>query len=98
MVQGGNFVVTREALEKIGGFDTNIEFYGEDTDIARRMAAVGDVEFTFDLKMNSSARRLKHEGMFRIAGRYTLNYFWTIFLKRPYTDEHLDIREGENEV
>ncbi|HEX9199647.1 MAG TPA: glycosyltransferase family 2 protein [Acidobacteriaceae bacterium] len=94
MLQGGNFVVSRAALEKIGGFDVAISFYGEDTDIARRLNAVGDVEFTFDLKMYSSARRLKHEGMLKIALRYTMNYFWTTFLKRPFTHEHLDIRDN----
>jgi glycosyltransferase involved in cell wall biosynthesis len=96
MVQGGNFVVSRAALERIGGYDTAIEFYGEDTDIARRLNEVGDVVFTFDLKMYSSARRLKHEGLWTIAGRYTLNYFWTTFLKRPFSQEHLDIREQKN--
>lgn len=93
MMQGGNFVVSRWALEKIGGFNVDISFYGEDTDIARRLNAVGNVVFSFDLKMYSSARRLKHEGMFTMAARYSINYFWTTFLKRPYTREHLDIRE-----
>jgi len=96
MMQGGNFVVSRAALEKIGGFNVEISFYGEDTDIARRLNAVGDVVFSFDLKMYSSARRLKHEGMFTMAARYSLNYFWTTFLKRPYTREHLDIRESSS--
>jgi glycosyltransferase involved in cell wall biosynthesis len=98
MVQGGNFVVTREALQRIGGFDLNIEFYGEDTDIARRMAAQGDVVYTFDLKMFSSARRLKHEGMLTTAARYTLNYFWTTLFKHPFTHEHVDIRESASGV
>ena len=93
MVQGGNFVLRRDALEKIGGFNTAISFYGEDTDIARRMNQVGTVKFTFDLKMFSSARRLKKEGMLTMAGRYTLNYFWTIFRKKPFTEEYIDIRE-----
>ena len=93
MVQGGNFVLRREALEKIGGFNTAIAFYGEDTDIARRMNEVGEVKFTFDLKMLSSARRLKHEGMLTIAWRYTVNYLWTTFRKKPFTEEYLDIRE-----
>jgi glycosyltransferase involved in cell wall biosynthesis len=93
MVQGGNFVVARSALESIGGFNLSISFYGEDTDIARRLHAVGPVLFTFDLKMFSSARRLKHEGMLTIALRYSLNYFWTLFLKRPFTQRHIDIRE-----
>ncbi len=94
MVQGGNFVLTRTALERIGGFNLEITFYGEDTDLARRLPEVGRVCFTFDLKMFSSARRLKKEGIFTMAWRYSVNYLWTIFLKRPFTQEHLDIREG----
>jgi glycosyltransferase involved in cell wall biosynthesis len=95
MVQGGNFVTARWALQKIGGFNTDISFYGEDTDIARRLNAVGEVRFTFGLKMFSSARRLKSEGMLTMAGRYAINYFWTTFLKRPFTDEYVDIREQD---
>lgn len=94
MVQGGNFVLARPALEQIGGFNLAITFYGEDTDIARRLHTVGRVLFTFDLKMLSSARRLKKEGMFTVAARYSINYLWTIFLKRPFTQEHIDIRES----
>jgi GT2 family glycosyltransferase len=93
MVQGGNFVLRREALEEIGGFNTAIAFYGEDTDIARRLNRVGKVKFTFDLKMYSSARRLKKEGMLTIAARYTINYLWTTFRKKPFTEEYIDIRE-----
>lgn len=93
MVQGGNFVVTRKGVERIGGFNLTITFYGEDTDIARRLNEVGEVRFTFDLKMFSSARRLKKEGIFTMAWRYSVNYLWTTFLERPFTHEHIDIRE-----
>jgi len=93
MVQGGNFVLRRKALEEIGGFNLAISFYGEDTDIARRLNGVGKVKFTFDLKMFSSARRLKQEGMLTIAARYTINYLWTTFRKRPFTEDYIDIRE-----
>jgi glycosyltransferase involved in cell wall biosynthesis len=93
MVQGGNFVTSRQALEDIGGFNLAISFYGEDTDIACRLNTVGEVRFTFDLKMFSSARRLKKEGMLTMAGRYSINYLWTTFFKRPFTNSHIDIRE-----
>jgi glycosyltransferase involved in cell wall biosynthesis len=93
MVQGGNFVTSRAALESIGGFNLGIAFYGEDTDIARRLSAVGEVSFTFRLKMFSSARRLKSEGMITMAFRYALNYLWTTFFKRPFTNQYADIRE-----
>ena len=95
MVQGGNFVVNRAALEAIGGFNTAISFYGEDTDIALRLNDVGEVRFTFDLKMSSSARRIKSEGMLTMAARYSINYLWTTFFKRPFTDTYVDIREGQ---
>lgn len=97
MVQGGNFVVSRAGLEAIGGFNTAITFYGEDTDIARRLNDVGEVRFTFDLKMFSSARRLRKEGMFTMAARYSINYLWTTFMKRPFTETHIDIREQTQE-
>jgi len=93
MVQGGNFVLNRSSLEAIGGFNTNISFYGEDTDIARRLNTVGKVRFTFDLKILSSARRLTHEGILTMAARYSINYVWTTFFKRPFTSTHIDIRE-----
>ncbi len=93
MVQGGNFVLTRRGLEQIGGFNLGITFYGEDTDLARRLNEVGEVRFTFGLTMLSSARRLRKEGMLRTAVRYTVNYFWTTFRKKPFTEEHLDVRE-----
>lgn len=93
MVQGGNFVIRRESLERIGGFNLAISFYGEDTDVARRLNQVGEVRFTFGLKMFSSARRLKKEGILMTAARYAMNYLWTTFRERPFTTEHHDIRE-----
>jgi glycosyltransferase involved in cell wall biosynthesis len=98
MVQGGNFVTSRQALLQIGGFNTDISFYGEDTDIARRLNEVGEVRFTFDLKMFSSARRLKNEGMLTMALRYGINYFWTTFFKHPFTQTYVDIREPQLEL
>ncbi len=92
MLQGGNFVVRRSALEKIGGYDTGIEFYGEDTDMARRLYKVGKVKFTFHLPMYSSGRRLAKEGAWTMGWRYGINYFWMTFFKRPYTKTSTDIR------
>ena len=43
VLYGGNFAVRRDALEAIGGFDTSIEFHGEDTNLARRISKVGRV-------------------------------------------------------
>lgn len=92
MLQGGNFVLRRSALERIGGFNTSIEFYGEDTDIARRMAREGRVVWTFALPVSASGRRLAHEGMLRTGLRYALNFFAVSLRGKPLHDTHEDIR------
>ena len=92
MLQGGNYIVTRSALHKIGGYDTSISFYGEDTDIAKRIFKVGDVKWTFKLPMYTSGRRLREEGLLTMGLKYTVNYVWPIFFGRPYTKEYKDIR------
>ena len=94
VVQGGNFVLKRDAWIKAGGFNREIKFYGEDTDVAVRLSKVGNVKFTHKLKMLTSGRRLAEEGVFRTGITYTLNFFWVTFAGKPATREHTDIRPG----
>lgn len=94
MLQGGNFIVKRDALIAIGGFDTKIEFYGEDTDIAKRISKVGKVLWTFRLPIYTSGRRLKEEGVIMTGIRYAINFFWISLLSEPFTKKHTDIRLG----
>ena len=98
MVQGGNFILTRTALEQIGGFNLAITFYGEDTDIARRLNEVGDRPL--HLRVEDALVRPPPQdtkACSRMAFRYSLNYFWTTFLERPFTNTHNDIREINEE-
>jgi cellulose synthase/poly-beta-1,6-N-acetylglucosamine synthase-like glycosyltransferase len=94
VVQGGNFVFRRDAWIKAGGYNREIKFYGEDTDVAVRLSKVGKVKFIFKLKMLTSGRRLAEEGVVRTALTYTLNFFWVTFAGKPATKEHTDIRPG----
>jgi glycosyltransferase involved in cell wall biosynthesis len=92
MLQGGNFVIRRDAFEKVGGFDKSIAFYGEDTDVARRLTKVGEVVWTWQLPMYTSGRRIKAEGIVTVGFRYTLNYFAVNILGKPATKMYRDIR------
>jgi len=92
MVIGGNFVVRKTAMEAVGGFDTNIAFYGEDTDIARRLHTVGKVRFMFGFFIYTSARRWYTEGFFRTCYVYVMNYVWEAIFGRPYSMAYNDIR------
>lgn len=93
IVEGGNFVVRRDALEKVGGFDTSIAFYGEDVDIICRLAAIGKTVWTFKLAVFASGRRIRAEGTFTMMYRYSINYLSMRFLHRPMTQEYKDIRD-----
>lgn len=92
MMQGGNFIVAREAVETIGGFSNLFDFYGEDTDIAYRLARVGRVKFNFALRAFSSGRRIQREGLFGMGMRYAVNFVWTTFFRRPFTKHWVDVR------
>ena len=65
LIVGGNFAICRDVLEKMGGFDSSIEFYGEDVDIARRAKKYGKVLFSPRFVMPTSGRRMKKQVVFR---------------------------------
>jgi glycosyltransferase involved in cell wall biosynthesis len=92
MMQGGNFVVLKSALDAADAFNPDFSFFGEDTELARRLSKVGAVKFSFALRAFSSGRRLAGEGLFRVAVQYSLNYLWTVLFKRPFTLTWLDFR------
>ena len=77
IIIGGNALIRAEALRKIGGYDTSIIFYGEDTDTARKVGRQGKMVFDPDFFMDTSARRFKDEGTLKIFALYLYNFFKT---------------------
>jgi glycosyltransferase involved in cell wall biosynthesis len=96
VIQGGNYVARRSALEKIGGHNTALSFYGDDADLALRLSKVGEVKFSFNFSTRSSGRRLAKEGLFTMGGRYALNYFWIAFFRKPFTTKSIEVRPTNN--
>lgn len=92
MSQGGNSIFRRSALDKVGGFNTHIDFYGDDTDIARKLATVGRVKFTRKMWVWGSGRRFKEEGYVTTTFRYVLNYLTVTLLNKPVTTTYKDCR------
>ncbi len=84
MALGGNFTAKKEALLATGGFDENIDFYGEDTNIARRLSKVGDVIFSMKFFVLSSARRFASQGLIKINVIYGVNFVWEVLFKKPF--------------
>lgn len=92
MVQGGNFVLKRTAWDMAGGFDVTISFYGEDTDVAKRIGNYGVVKWTWRLPMFTSGRRLAKEGLVKMSWLYTINHLSILWRGKPATMQYSDIR------
>jgi glycosyltransferase involved in cell wall biosynthesis len=91
-VTGGNFVIKRQILDKMKGFDTTIEFYGEDTNIARRAHQFGIVRFKKDFFMYTSGRRFKDQGLLKTGSLYLRNFFSEVLYHKPADQEYKDYR------
>ncbi len=82
---GGNLAIKHKAFKQIHGFDTRFTFWGDDTDIARRLLKIGDVKFINSIYVYSSTRRLEKEGYFTIFLHYAVNFYWVIYFDKPFT-------------
>jgi GT2 family glycosyltransferase len=89
---GGNFAVRRTALEQIGGFDTSIEFHGEDTNLGRRLFAIGRVVLAYECFLHTSARRYVALGRGRVFRIYLRNFASEVLWHRPRDTSHIDVR------
>lgn len=96
MVLGGNFAAKRVALDAMGGFNKEIKFYGDDTDIARRLHKFGRVVFKMNFYIYTSSRRFVAEGLFKTNFVYALNFIWEVLFHRPFTMTSKDIRSNTN--
>lgn len=92
MATGGNHVIKRETLEKMNGFDTKIEFFGEDTNTARRASKYGKVKFKLKFAMPTSGRRLIKDGFLKSSIIYISQFLSETVVHKPVVKKHKDIR------
>ena len=92
ILYGGNFALRAEALDAIGGFDTTIEFHGEDTNIGRRLTKAGRVDLLLRCPIETSARRYKALGRARVFRLYVRNFWSETIHHRPKDIVHHDVR------
>lgn len=91
-IQGGNCMIKKQYLDLCNGYDISIAFYGEDTMTAKKLSQYGKIVLVLDLVIDSSARRLKNQGVINTTWLYIINYFSIIFRNKPYTTEYVDYR------
>lgn len=71
---GGNTFLRASKLNDIGGFNTNLEFYGDDTDLAKKMSSIGKCIFSMRVRIPTSARRFKKEGVIKLQLKYIYHF------------------------
>ena len=76
----------------IGGFDTTIEFHGEDTNIGRRLTKAGRVDLLLNCPIETSARRYKALGRAHVFRLYVRNFWSETIHHRPKDIVHRDVR------
>lgn len=92
VLYGGNFAVRADSLALIGGFDTSIEFHGEDTNLARRLHPLGRVALARECWMYTSARRYLAMGRLTVLRLYARNFWHELVWQAPADTAHLDVR------
>jgi len=76
---GGNMAIRKNRLIEAGGLNTDLQFFGDDTDTGRRLYKVGRVIFSFRFWVYTSARRYKKNGVVKTTIAYLRNYFSLIY-------------------
>ena len=84
----GNCAMRADALKKVGGHDRSLAFYGDDTDLARRLHAVGKTLWRMNFNNYSSPRRFEEVGLVKMCLQYMINYWWPVLFHRPYSPGH----------
>lgn len=91
-LQGGNAIIRKSALDAVGGYDTSIAFYGEDTMTAKRIQHLGKIVFNPRMITTTSPRRLKEQGIIKTTWLYLTNYFSVTFKNKSTTNDYKDFR------
>lgn len=91
--QGGNTVYDANTLRAAGGFNTSIDYYGEDLDVLMRLRNIGETFFDPSMKALTSARRMNAEGFWKVLFINKLNADWQKMTKKPlFTSREKDWR------
>ena len=84
LLVGGNMVIRRDALKRIGGFDTDIVFWGDDTLLGKRLGVLGTITFSFRMAVMTSPRRPREVGYIRSSLYYAVNAVWALLFNKPF--------------
>jgi glycosyltransferase involved in cell wall biosynthesis len=81
IIIGGNSFIDAAVLDKAGGYNVELTFYGDDIDIAKRIFVFGRILYSNTLILRSSSRRFKALGFQQVQKKYRKAFIEMIFFK-----------------
>lgn len=78
---GGNAFMHACILEKAGGYNTDLTFYGDDVELGKQLSQYGHVAYVPGLIQQSSSRRYKANGFWEVNKKYQ-NCFWNLVWRK----------------
>jgi glycosyltransferase involved in cell wall biosynthesis len=88
---GGNSFVAADILEKAGGYNVNLTFYGDDIDIAKRVLPFGTIKFSNKLTLKTSSRRFAALGFEPVQKKYRKAFIDLAFSNEIKVNESREI-------
>jgi hypothetical protein len=74
---GGNTLIKSDVLGMVGGYNTDLTFYGDDVELGKRLIQAGYVAYAPSLVMRSSFRRYRAMGFWQVNKKYQ-DCFWKL--------------------
>lgn len=84
VLNGGNFAFRRSALPVLKNYVKDVQFYGEDVYMAKKLRTKGPIEFSLLLPANTSPRRFQKQGLLKTVGKYALNMIAVTATGKPF--------------
>lgn len=81
---GANFGVRKEALVKAGGFNKNIKFFGDDTELSLRLGKVGKIGFNKNQWAFTSPRRFENQGILKTSWAYIFSFISLVAFNKDF--------------
>lgn len=78
-----NLSYIKDAFLALGGYNTRLDFGGDELDVLERLKKAGKVVYLPDLVPTTSGRRYR-VGIFRFFFKHMLYYYWLNYILRKY--------------
>ena len=91
IIIGGNSFIDADTLERAGGYNVDLTFYGDDVDIAKRVSKFGWISYSNSLILNTSSRRFAALGFNKVQKKYRKAFFDVIFFNRVQINESIEL-------